>query len=108
MAWEAVAAQLTVRAGVWVYNTFFKKRKRQEPLVPRDLRFDAVERTSADGTVVTPVDLAPVIESALAMLYDGQLPAPHLWVLALRYATASLCLGLAVFTRYEDRFAESV
>ena len=39
MAWEAVAAQLTVRAGVWVYNTFFKKRKRQEPLVPRDIEF---------------------------------------------------------------------
>jgi ABC-type polysaccharide/polyol phosphate export permease len=52
--------------------------------------------------------LAPFIESARAMLYYGQMPAPHLWVLALLYATSSLCLGLAVFTRYEDRFAESV
>ena len=52
--------------------------------------------------------LAPFIESARAMLYLGEAPAPHLWMLALLYASVSLCLGLAVFTRYEERFADSV
>lgn len=52
--------------------------------------------------------LAPFIESARSMLYLGQVPAPHLWALALLYASVSLCLGLAVFTRYEERFADSV
>jgi N-methylhydantoinase A len=38
-----------------------------DPLVPRNLRFDAVERTNADGAVLTPADLGPVIEALRAL-----------------------------------------
>ncbi|MEQ9643483.1 MAG: hydantoinase/oxoprolinase family protein [Alphaproteobacteria bacterium] len=39
-----------------------------EPIVPRDKRFEVPERTLADGTVRTPVDLAAVRAAAEALL----------------------------------------
>ena len=39
-----------------------------EPVVPRDLRLEVTERTLADGTIRTPVDLEEVREAAQALL----------------------------------------
>jgi len=40
-----------------------------EPVIPRDLRLEVAERTLADGTVRTPVDL-PAVEAAARRLLD--------------------------------------
>jgi len=42
-----------------------------EPIVPRDLRLEVDERTLADGTVHTPVDLGQVRDQARALLAAG-------------------------------------
>ncbi len=52
--------------------------------------------------------LAPFIAAGRAILYAGAMPPAHVLVLTALYAAASLTLGLAVFARLEERFAESV
>ena len=42
-----------------------------EPVVPRDLRLEVEERTLADGTIETPVDLAQVRAAAVRLLELG-------------------------------------
>ncbi len=42
-----------------------------EPVVPRDLRLEVAERTLADGTIRTPVDLDQVRAAARALLAEG-------------------------------------
>jgi len=42
-----------------------------EPVVPRNLRFEVAERTLADGTVHTPVDLDAVKDAARQLLAQG-------------------------------------
>ncbi len=42
-----------------------------EPVVPRNLRLEVPERTLADGTVRTPVDLNAVRDAARTLLSDG-------------------------------------
>jgi ABC-type polysaccharide/polyol phosphate export permease len=60
------------------------------------------------GALVSLSPLAPFIAAGRAILYSGVVPGAHVWLLASLYAAASLTLGLAVFARLEDRFAESV
>jgi len=52
--------------------------------------------------------LAPFITAARSLIYDGAWPAPPILVLAALYATVAVAIGLGVFTRLEDRFAESL
>lgn len=42
-----------------------------EPVVPRDLRLEVAERTLADGTIRSPVDLAAVQNAAQSLLDQG-------------------------------------
>jgi len=51
-----------------------------EPVVPRDLRLEVAERTLADGTVLTPVDIAAVLAAARQLLDQGCLAVAVLFV----------------------------
>lgn len=54
--------------------------------------------------VLSPV--APFIEIARALIYYGVWGAPMLWLVALLYAACALGIGLTVFLKHEERFAE--
>ena len=60
------------------------------------------------GALLSLSPLAPFIAAGRAVLYAGVVPAAYVWFLAVLYAAASLTLGLAIFARLEERFAESV
>lgn len=50
--------------------------------------------------------LAPFIEIARGLIYYGDWSAPVVWCLAVVYAGCALLMGLTVFLRHEERFAE--
>ena len=50
------------------------------PFVPRDLRLEVAERTLADGTILTPVDIAAVQTAACRLLDQGCLAVAVLFV----------------------------
>lgn len=52
--------------------------------------------------------MAPFITAIRNLAYDGRLPAPPTVALVLLYAAVSVSIGLGVFARLDERFAETL
>ncbi len=55
----------------WRYDTYDLKIELPAPLAPRERRFEVIERISADGAVIEPLDEASVVATAHALREQG-------------------------------------